>query len=534
MNALHRVLVPVCVLLAACALWIACGSDEPVAPEESPAVCVVRPDTVDFGFVTVGSSTHKTLEIENTGGGTLSGTVSVSGSEPCDGYSIVSGGGSYSLSAGQILTVIVALEPASMGEKTCRIATGSGCDDFILRGTAQVPTDCGVSPTAIDYGKVAVQSQRDTSFTITNTGGGVLAGTVAETCDYVTILSGGGPYSLGAGESRVVTVRFQPTVSGAFSCTIETGNDLCADVTVTGVTEFPRFTAWVTGHVGTILRTVDGGESWQRMTSGTTATLIDMAFADTSNGLICGVNGLILGTADGGETWAQRPSGTGESLVGLAYPDPTTAIAVGNNATLLRSTDGGASWAPQNPGVSVPLTDVSFVDADHGWIIGWDGVVMRTIDGGATWSPQDIGSDRILTAVTFVDLNNGIIITSSGSLTQQMTPQILSTSDGGATWVPKSPMASGAYNDAVLWSASDAIVAAANGVLYFTGDGGGTWQSGTSGLTNINGLGFANRNIGVAAGFGGNIIQTFDGGSTWVPRTTGTGAILRAVVVKGF
>ena len=522
-------------VVATSLVWLACGSEEdPVTPGDAPPVCTLRPDTVDFGFVTVGSSTRRTLEIENTGDGTLTGNVAVSTAGPCDSYSIVSGGGPYSLTKGQIHTVIVSLDPASTGEKTCRIGAGSGCGDFVLRASSQEPTDCGVDPPAIDFGKVAVQTQRDTSFTITNTGGGVLTGNITESCDYVTILSGGGVYNLAAGESRVVMVRFEPSVSGAFACTIETGNDLCSDVTVSGVTEFPRFAAWVVGQVGTILRTVDGGENWERVTSGTTAMLIDVAFADTSKGLICGVGGRMLRTTNGGESWDAQVSGTTGSLVAISFPDANTATAVGNDGIIIRSTNGGVDWAPQDAGVTVHIIDVAFVDADNGWIVGVDGMVMRTMDGGENWSPLSVGSDRILSGVHFFDLNNGIVITAAGSWTQQLIPQILATSNGGADWTVRSPMAEGAYNVVVLTSETDAVVASASGELFFTSDLGNTWQEGSSGLQNVNGMDFINANIGVAAGYGGNLIQTFDGGATWVPRTTGTAAILRSVAVKRY
>jgi hypothetical protein len=73
----------------------------------------------------------------------------------------------------------------------------------------------------------------DTTFTITNTGGGTLSGTVSESCDDFSLV-GPTDYNLGAGESDTFTVRFEPLFSGPKNCTVETGNDACTDVSCTG------------------------------------------------------------------------------------------------------------------------------------------------------------------------------------------------------------------------------------------------------------------------------------------------------------
>jgi hypothetical protein len=94
---------------------------------------------------------------------------------------------------------------------------------------------CQVSPTSLHFGPVTVGTYVDKTFTITNTGGEMLAGTVSESCDHYSIVSGGGAYSLGTCESMVVTVRFEPASPGQHYCSIETGNDLCSHVSCTGL-----------------------------------------------------------------------------------------------------------------------------------------------------------------------------------------------------------------------------------------------------------------------------------------------------------
>ena len=196
---------------------------------KNPPVCSVSPTSLDFGTVCVGGSKNKTFTITNTGDCTLTGLVT----ETCSHYSIVSGAGSYSLGAGQSRTVTVKFQPTSSGTKNCTIQTGASCTNVSCTGVG-VARVCKVSPTSLDFGNVCVGSYKDNTFTITNTGSCTLAGTISESCAHYSIVSGGGAYILNPGISRKVTVRFQPTSAGTKTCTIETGDAACADVSCTG------------------------------------------------------------------------------------------------------------------------------------------------------------------------------------------------------------------------------------------------------------------------------------------------------------
>src|SRR5215831_10893219 len=75
----------------------------------SPPALSVTPGSLDFGSVIVGSSADKTFVVRNTGGGTLTGSVSAS-----PPFSIVSGG-SFSLTRGKSQTVVVRFSPTVLG-----------------------------------------------------------------------------------------------------------------------------------------------------------------------------------------------------------------------------------------------------------------------------------------------------------------------------------------------------------------------------------------------------------------------------------
>lgn len=194
------------------------------------------PASLDFGNVDVGTHLDKSFAIVNNSGDTLTGNVG----ESCDEYHIISGEGPFSLVSHDIWPVTVRFEPISEGLRECMIKTGSAlCSDVSCTGTAELPPDCHITPASLDFGYISSGDHRDMTFTIKNNGGGTVTGSVSESCSHYSIVTGDGLYSLGASDSVVVTVRFEPTSRGTMTCTIETGAAICSDVPCTGEATYP-------------------------------------------------------------------------------------------------------------------------------------------------------------------------------------------------------------------------------------------------------------------------------------------------------
>jgi hypothetical protein len=196
--------------------------------EEAP-VCSVTPDFLQFGALPVGQNKDLDFTIENTGGGTLVGTVAAS----CTDFTVYSGGGAFSLGAGESKPVTVRFSPTGPGPKTCLVTTGTACADVVCEGEGEALPSCLVDPTELDFGQVTVGDFTELSFTVYNTGGGDLDVDVTEGCDDYDITAGGGAQSIPGGDSLVVTVRFQPSGIGPAPCTVSVGGG-CSDVDCTG------------------------------------------------------------------------------------------------------------------------------------------------------------------------------------------------------------------------------------------------------------------------------------------------------------
>jgi hypothetical protein len=193
----------------------------PVAPPNPPA-CSVTPSSLDFGSATVGSSADRSFTVKNAGGGTLAGTATTSS----PGYAVISGG-SYSLGAGQQATVTVRFTPTSAGAAPGTIAlSGPGCGSVVCNANG-VPSGpvCQLSAGFLSFDPiVGACASSDRALGITNAGTGVLSGTVISPCPAFQIV-GNPSYSLGAGQTATITIRFSPGTYGSFSCWVRTGCD---------------------------------------------------------------------------------------------------------------------------------------------------------------------------------------------------------------------------------------------------------------------------------------------------------------------
>jgi hypothetical protein len=72
-----------------------------------------------------------------------------------------------------------------------------------------------VTPSSLNFGAVTVGTSKDLEFTVKNTGGGTLTGDTSTSAPF-SIISGSS-FSLAAGASQAVVVRFSPTTAGSFS-----------------------------------------------------------------------------------------------------------------------------------------------------------------------------------------------------------------------------------------------------------------------------------------------------------------------------
>jgi len=169
--------------------------------------CVLDPSALDFGAVPVGASAERSFSVLNAGAVPMSGTVE----QVASPFEVIVGAGPFVLQGGRSMVVTVRYSPESPGPDTDEVDAGSECL-VALHGEGLVA--CATSTSQLDFGAVGVGEYADRSFTIQNTSSVSMSGEVrlldrADTLGF-TMVVGGGAYTLAAGGSRAVTVRFAP------------------------------------------------------------------------------------------------------------------------------------------------------------------------------------------------------------------------------------------------------------------------------------------------------------------------------------
>jgi photosystem II stability/assembly factor-like uncharacterized protein len=131
------------------------------------------------------------------------------------------------------------------------------------------------------------------------------------------------------------------------------------------------------GLVITVVVALTVAPQWTLQTSGVTARLRGVSAVSERVAWASGSGATVLRTADGGATW-QKLDVTADRVDfrDIDAIDENTAyvLSIGNGpaSRIYKTTDAGATWTKQfaNEDPKVFLDAMSFWDADHGMVIG--------------------------------------------------------------------------------------------------------------------------------------------------------------------
>jgi photosystem II stability/assembly factor-like uncharacterized protein len=295
--------------------------------------------------------------------------------------------------------------------------------------------------------------------------------------------------------------------------------------------------AWVSGSLGTWLRTTDGGDSWQtgRVSGADTLQFRDVHAVDADTAYLLsigsGSQSRIYKTVDAGRHWALQftnpdPKGFYDCM---DFWDPSHGIvigdALGTEIAMLTTIDGGAHWTRVPPAALPPAQpeEGSFAASGtclvtrpggHAWVVSSNpdhGRVLHTGDYGRSWSvdtlpittragsgPQSIG---------FRDERNGIAL-GGGNAAVAGDVLAAATSDGGKHWTPRAapPLRTGVWGGVyVPKAARPTIVAVGPAGAVWSTDEGASWI--TIDTLDYWSVGFASPRAGWAVGPGGRITR---------------------------
>jgi photosystem II stability/assembly factor-like uncharacterized protein len=231
-----------------------------------------------------------------------------------------------------------------------------------------------------------------------------------------------------------------------------------------GVSAASDRVAWASGADGTVVRTADGGLTWQRLRI-PDAEKLDFRDIDAIDERVAFVLSIgpgdasrIYKTTDSGVTWTLQFANPDPKAFfdAMAFWDANRGIAFSDSVdgqfVILTTRDAGHTWArmPQdglppaleNEGAfAASGTNVTVHGRDHVWIgtgAAAKSRVLRSIDGGRTWTvantPLASGPSSGIFSIAFRDATHGVVVGGDYRKEAEAVDNVAVTSDGGVTW----------------------------------------------------------------------------------------------------
>jgi photosystem II stability/assembly factor-like uncharacterized protein len=318
------------------------------------------------------------------------------------------------------------------------------------------------------------------------------------------------------------------------------------------------------GDNGTMLKTTNGGVNWSSLNSGTLSNLYSLSFLDSLNGVAGGIR-TIIKTSDGGNSW-QNQNVTFVNFFSIVkdiqYIDPNNIISVvDTDNKLILTTNGGVNWYGNSlitNSDNLPSA-LSFINPNTGFVINYLGVISKTTDAGLNWQldssfqtndrqlanlwnvdfvnentvyvsggggkvikSTNAGNDYFLTTGGRTNLESNFFVNENTGYTVGFDGVILKTTDAGNNWLLQNSNTTQNLNDVFFVNSETGYVCGDSGVVMKTVDGGMNWNMTFIGLSsNLNGIIFTNDNTGFIAGSSGKILKTTNSGINWINLPNG-------------
>jgi photosystem II stability/assembly factor-like uncharacterized protein len=191
-------------------------------------------------------------------------------------------------------------------------------------------------------------------------------------------------------------------------------------------------------------KTVDNGRTWTLLSvNGPFKRLL----RDPSNGDLLLLGSGILRSVDGGQTWTRSSTGIdpGDEILDVAFDpvDPRTLYAAGDKPSssfprppeprLYKSADGGLTWTRSDNGLTAFSAVQRVAVSRTGLYAAAGAALFRSTDAGAHWA-------QVSTAPSYPDLFQGIsdlAATPDGTLYVATATGVFQTDDG-SDWTPVS------------------------------------------------------------------------------------------------
>lgn len=290
---------------------------------------------------------------------------------------------------------------------------------------------------------------------------------------------------------------------------------------------------WASGTDGTVIRTTDGGKSWNviAVPGAEKLDFRDIEAFDKSTAYVLSIgNGdssRIYKTTDGGETWERQFINRNEKAFfdAIACWDKKNCIAmsdpVDGHYLLISTSDGGKEWG-QMSGSKMPAAkdgEAAFAASGTCLILngkndvflvsgGNDARVFHSTDRGMTWSVAETPivkstSGSGIFSIAFRNDLHGVIVGGNYEKPAETTNTLAFTGDGGKSWHVGKGLTG--YRSAVTYIDDKTLIAVGTNGTDISTDLGVTWKK--IGDENLNTVAAKDRKAVWAVGPKGTVLK---------------------------
>jgi len=293
--------------------------------------------------------------------------------------------------------------------------------------------------------------------------------------------------------------------------------DFTSEVEIKTVDFINEKIGWMAGP-GTMLKTENGGESWENIPTELDFHRID--FVNEFVGWAIGNGSIVYRTEDGGKTWRRLKrfrddydftsiSAVDDKIVYIVAIVTGTPYPCG---AIVKSLDSGASWQEITPAYDRwDLESVWAIDGETCVISGrsssWGGGILRTFDGGKSWDEKKVSEFDGIYDLQFINDSTGYFLADEHKLFQ--------TKKTCSDWIHR-------IDDVTSYCTVDGTVfAIIKNKFMKSVDEGKTWEGIYLGLEDHLLIKFTDSSTGWIIGVSGTVLKTIDGGTTWIDQSLG-------------
>ncbi|MCB0807441.1 MAG: T9SS type A sorting domain-containing protein [Bacteroidales bacterium] len=211
------------------------------------------------------------------------------------------------------------------------------------------------------------------------------------------------------------------------------------DTFITCILFLDSLTGWMGGMPHALVKTTDGGGSWEQAAIDTTVLaffpVLNITFYDENHGFAAGgmfdIAGTMWRTGNGGNLWtpvdaAYAPA---DEVHGVHMFDPQNIIAAGGDpdfgygVAIMKSSDGGDTWNYEELGFPGNAYDLDFRNETDAWCpLGPRRKLIYSMDGGDTWGQVETPDSTAIFELCFPDSLHGFGVGQEGAVIRYKPP----------------------------------------------------------------------------------------------------------------